>query len=91
MEGNEYFYCSKSKTCIKYSNKCDGVVHCIKGEDEDVEECKHLFPQSATLNCIEPDRPVNDVWIKAIECDGIMECKNKEDEKSNTCEKYNVC
>ena len=91
IKGNDYFYCKNSKTCIKSTTKCDGVVHCIKGEDEALEECKHLFHQSATLNCIEPYRPANDVWTKAILCDGITECKNEEDEKPNTCEKYNVC
>ena len=89
-KGNNYFYCHLSQTCIDSAKKCDGVVHCIKGEDEDAEICSHLFHDSATLTCIEPDRPADNVWVKAIMCDGKKECKNGKDEDPEICEKYQV-
>ena len=61
--------------------KCDGVVHCIKGEDENFETCKDTYPEEATITCIE-DRPIGyDIWIKAVPCNGIKECRSREDEE----------
>ena len=45
------------------------------------EECKDIFPEEATIKCIEK-RPVGyDVWIKAIPCNGEIECRNGVDEE----------
>ena len=83
-KGNGFFYCQISKTCIENIKVCDGVVHCIKGEDEDLDTCKpffsEMFPKDATVECIEANRTYYDIIIKAIPCNGIMECENGEDE-----------
>ena len=50
------FYCSKSMSCIKKSNICDGIVHCYHGEDEDLETCAHIYPETATIKCLEINR-----------------------------------
>ena len=88
---DQYFFCKQSKTCILEAKKCDGVVHCIKGEDEAIENCLHLYHQNSnSLTCIEPNRPADDVWIKAIKCNGKTECKNGEDEDPKLCKRYEV-
>ena len=78
------FYCQTSKTCIKKKNICDGIIHCIKGEDESLEACMDVFDErfnaSARVICSEANRTTNDFWIKAIPCNGIVECKNGIDE-----------
>ena len=63
-------------------NKCDGIVHCIEGEDEADETCEGLlyFPEEATIKCIE-DRPGYDITIMATPCDGIKECRDGIDEQ----------
>ena len=50
------FYCSKSMSCIRKSDICDGIVHCYHGEDEDLENCAHIYPQTATIKCLEINR-----------------------------------
>ena len=62
--------------------KCDGVVHCIEGEDEADETCKDLdlFPEEATIECIE-NRLGYNITIKATPCDGIKECRDESDEQ----------
>ena len=62
-------------------NMCDGVVHCIEGEDEADETCEGLlsFPEEATITCIE-NRLGYDITIKATPCDGFKECRNGFDE-----------
>ena len=45
------FYCSKSMSCIKKRDICDGIVHCYHGEDENLETCAHIYPATATINC----------------------------------------
>ena len=50
------FYCSKSMSCIRKSDICDGIVHCYHGEDEDLETCAHIYPQTATIKCLEINR-----------------------------------
>ena len=50
------FYCSKSMSCIKEKEKCDGIVHCYYGEDEDLKACAHIYPESATIKCLENNR-----------------------------------
>ena len=83
------FYCYISKTCIDETKKCDGIKHCIRGEDEMIETCHDTYPESATVDCIEPNRPANDIWIKAVRCNGVPECKNGEDEPEE-CEGFKV-
>ena len=73
------FYCNFSKSCIEDSKKCDGIKHCIYGEDESIETCDGTFPESATVECVEPNQPFDDIWIKAVRCNGITECKNGEE------------
>ena len=59
---------------------CDGIVHCIEGEDETFETCQNTFPKEATIKCIEDRANGVDIMIMAIPCDGIKECRNGEDE-----------
>ena len=60
---------------------CDGIFHCLYGEDEQFEECKDTFPKEATIECIENRLPGTiDVTILAIPCDGIVECRDGSDE-----------
>ena len=61
--------------------KCDGIFHCLYGEDEEFELCKDTFPKEATIECIENRLPGSiDVTIMAIPCDGILECRDGSDE-----------
>ena len=83
------FYCNISKSCIEDSQKCDGIKHCIFGEDEAIETCDSTFPESATVKCVEPNRPLDDIWIKAVHCNGVTECKNGEDEPEE-CEGFKL-
>ena len=59
---------------------CDGIVHCIEGEDETFDACQDTFPKEATIKCIENRTIGVDIMIMAIPCDGIYECRNEEDE-----------
>ena len=61
---------------------CDGVVHCFYAEDEDFNDCKHknVFPNSATIECVE-NRPVGyDITILAVPCNGVCECRGCSDD-----------
>ena len=58
---------------------CDGVVHCLFGEDETFEQCQKTFPKEATITCQE--NRAYDITIKAIPCNGgIPECRDGSDE-----------
>ena len=60
---------------------CDGIFHCLYGEDEMFELCKNTFPVEATIECIENRLPGTiDITIMAIPCDGIVECRDGRDE-----------
>ena len=59
---------------------CDGIFHCLYGEDEQFELCKDTFPKEATIKCIENRLPGIDVTIMATPCDGIVECRDGSDE-----------
>ena len=60
---------------------CDGIFHCLYGEDEMFEICKDTFPKEATIQCIENRLPGTiDVTIMAIPCNGILECRDRSDE-----------
>ena len=59
---------------------CDGVFHCIYGDDEAFEICKDTFPEVATIECIENRMPGINVRIMATPCDGIQECRDGRDE-----------
>ena len=67
---------------VIFSEKtCDGIFHCLYGEDEQFELCKDTFPKEATIKCIENRLPGTiDVTIMAIPCDGILECRDGQDE-----------
>ena len=84
------FYCNISKSCIEDSKKCDGIKHCIYGEDEEIDTCHNTYPESATVKCVEPNRPLDDIWIKAVRCNGVPECKNGADEREEECEGFKV-
>ena len=59
--------------------KCDGIVHCIEGEDETFQTCTDEFPEEATINCNE--RPTGyDIWDMAVPCNEISECVDGKDE-----------
>lgn len=60
--------------------KCDGIVHCIEGDDESFEICKNEYPKEATIQCIE-NRLGYDIIIKATPCNGVKECRDGSDEK----------
>ena len=83
-KGDNYFYCHLSKTCIDRDKLCDGIVHCIRGEDESFERCRNefsvMFPKSATVQCIDASKPFYNITIKATPCNGLIECTNGEDE-----------
>ena len=60
---------------------CDGIFHCLYGEDEQFELCKDTFPKEATIKCTENRLPGTiDVTIMATPCDGILECRDGSDE-----------
>ena len=69
-------------TNFKISGKvCDGIFHCLYGEDEHFELCKDTFPKEATIQCVERRLPGTiEVTIMAIPCDGIIECRDGRDE-----------
>ena len=77
----EFFYCNISQTCLPKMKTCDGIVHCLHGEDEADELCFDTisFPEEATVKCVE-DRPYYNFTIMSLPCDGLRECKNGEDE-----------
>ena len=83
--GSEYYQCPSSKTCIKKSKICDGVVHCFNGDDEKFELCStafsYIWPKEATVLCFEENRLDYNISILAIPCNNIVECKNAEDEE----------
>ena len=60
--------------------KCDGIVHCIEGEDETFETCKHFFDDEATIECNDRPKDHYDVRIFAIPCDNVKECWDGKDE-----------
>ena len=74
---------SKASKAIVSSldKKCDGIFHCLYGEDEKFETCKDTYPEEATIKCIENRAPGIDLWIKAIPCNGIRECRDGRDEE----------
>ena len=74
------FFCNMSKTCIPLDKKCDGIVHCIEGEDETFETCKHLNPEEATIDCNERPKGRYDIKDMAIPCNDIPECADRKDE-----------
>ena len=60
---------------------CDGIFHCLYGEDEMLEVCKETYPEEATIECIEHRLPGSiDITIMATPCDGIIECQDGSDE-----------
>ena len=72
--------------CLTYyiisEKTCDGIFHCLYGEDEQFELCKDTFPKEATIECIENRLPGTiDVTIMGTPCDGIVECRDGRDEK----------
>lgn len=60
---------------------CDGIVHCLYGEDEEDATCENQlkFSEAATVECIE-NRLNYDLKIKAFPCNGIKECRDNSDE-----------
>ena len=75
-----YYFCPLSKIWIPEKYVCDGAIQCIEGDDETFDLCKDTFPESATITCLESDRPFYNITIKATPCDGNVECRNGEDE-----------
>ena len=77
----QHYFCEKSRTCIEKIKLCDGIFHCLWGEDEQFDICKNTFPEAATIKCIEADRPpwIN-ITILAIPCNGERECLDVNDE-----------
>ena len=72
-DGVEGFLCDEDNLCIHDELVCDGQRNCPSGQDENINECitRNIFPQAATVECNETDRP-DDLWIEilAIRCDG---------------------
>ena len=66
------FKCTGSY-CIPYHYVCDGIMHCINGEDEvhcEANICKGLLRCSGTRFCVHP------VHV----CDGVPQCPESDDE-----------
>ena len=76
-KGNEFFFCKKSKSCLDMAKICDGIVHCIFGEDEAWNLCnsKFTFEDTATRECYQSNRGTYDLFIKATPCSG--ECRDE--------------
>ena len=68
-----YFTCSEKM--------CDGLFHCIYGEDESLETCRKFYPEEATIECIENRLDGINLTIMATPCNGIRECRNGIDEQ----------
>lgn len=66
------FYCRKSKQCIDASQRCDGVVHCLTGDDEAL--CKMSKEQE--FLCEDRNQKIPMFQL----CDGIEQCPDKSDE-----------
>ena len=68
--------------CFTCSEKmCDGLFHCIYGEDESLETCRKFYPEEATIECIENRLDGINLTIMATPCNGIRECRNGIDEQ----------
>ena len=52
----------------------------MNGEDEQFNICSSIYPEEATVECLENRLEGFDVWIKAVPCNGIKECRNGNDE-----------
>ena len=59
---------------------CDGIFHCMKGEDEQFNICNKTYPEEATIECVENRLEGFNVTIMAVPCNGIRECRYGEDE-----------
>ena len=84
INDDKYFYCNQSQKCIPRKWLCDGAIQCpIAAEDEAFEMCqpKQTFPQGATIQCIESQRPKFNIEIMATPCDGVHECLDGSDEE----------
>ena len=73
----------KSSLSTYLEKLCDGVVHCLKAEDEDFKICQHekVFTDSATIKCVEDRPPGYDITILAVPCNKVCECRGCSDEK----------
>ena len=78
--GKDYYHCPKSETCIRREKLCDGIVHCLNGDDEDFALCSDTFSYGATILCEEANRGEYSILIFATPCDNKRECNNGEDE-----------
>ena len=79
------FYSSENNIWLSHlDDTCDGIFHCLHGEDESFELCEHVFPEIATIKCIENRAEGIDLTILAIPCDGIKECRDGSDEDCET-------
>ena len=79
------FFCKQSKSCIDQAKKCNGIINCVEGEDEDFDLCqessKSIFPETATISCKEINRTGSyNIGILATPCNGVKECRDGRDE-----------
>ena len=46
----DWFRCEVTNQCFPSSMKCDGVVHCTDGSDEDIDRCGKIMCIYIILN-----------------------------------------
>ena len=79
-KGHTYYYCEVSEKCIEKIKLCDGIIHCLYGEDEGegaLNHCKNKFSQIASVKCIKYESGGYNFWMYSIPCSN--QCKNGDD------------
>ena len=90
--GQDQYYCKNSNTCIQKTKLCDGIIHCIMGDDEETDICNTdditKYPDSATIECFENRLGNYNIKVFAIPCDNNIECLSGRDEDNCDVESF---